>query len=55
MKSKKHLKQLELKLIYIVREAMIVFQNPAVLYSIVKGNLVIFYLLQKTFYCSVKK
>ena len=45
-----HLKQLESESIYIIREVVAEFQNPAMLYSIGKDSSVLLHLIQKAFY-----
>lgn len=45
-----HLKSLEAESIYIMREVIAEFQNPAMLYSIGKDSSVMLHLLQKAFY-----
>lgn len=45
-----HLKQLEAESIYIMRETMAEFSNPAMLYSVGKDSSVMLHLLQKAFY-----
>jgi sulfate adenylyltransferase subunit 2 len=45
-----HLKQLEAESIYIMREVIAEFENPAMLYSVGKDSSVMLHLLQKAFY-----
>ena len=45
-----HLKQLEAETIYIMREVVAEFKNPAMLYSVGKDSSVMLHLLQKAFY-----
>jgi len=45
-----HLKQLEAESIYILREAVAEFENPAMLYSVGKDSSVMLHLAQKAFY-----
>ena len=45
-----HLKQLEAESIYIIREVIAEFENPAMLYSVGKDSSVMLHLAQKAFY-----
>jgi sulfate adenylyltransferase subunit 2 len=45
-----HLKQLEAESIYIMREVIAEFENPAMLYSVGKDSSVMLHILQKAFY-----
>ena len=45
-----HLKELEAESIYIMREVIAEFENPAMLYSVGKDSSVMLHLLQKAFY-----
>jgi len=47
-----HLKQLEAEAIYIMREVVAEFENPAMLYSVGKDSSVMLHLAQKAFYPS---
>lgn len=50
LKQLTHLKQLEAESIYIMREVVAEFENPAMLYSIGKDSSVMLHLAQKAFY-----
>lgn len=53
MKPITHLKQLEAESIYIMREVIAEFENPAMLYSVGKDSSVMLHLAQKAFYPAV--
>lgn len=53
MKQLSHLKQLESESIYIMREVVAEFENPAMLYSVGKDSSVMLHLAQKAFYPAI--